>query len=212
MAERGAQRHVERSAEGRAERGGEGRGEGRAEHRVERRNVVVFGSSRITPDSEDYRLAYAVGRAVAERCLGLVSGGYEGAMGAASRGASSAGGAVVGITTSIFGDREPNSFLSEHRVEPDYLARMRSMVRHGDAFVALPGGLGTLSELTTAWCLATIGQVRGPIWVFEHPWRPLAEAIQELPEVGDGFIAHLNWVADVTALERELDRWVATPA
>ena len=65
-------------------------------------------------------LAEQVGELLGSRGLTVISGGYEGAMGAVSRGAARTGGHVVGITTSIFSDREANAHLDEVHVEPDY--------------------------------------------------------------------------------------------
>jgi uncharacterized protein (TIGR00730 family) len=170
--------------------------------------VVVFGSSRCPEGSAHHRQAQAVGRALARRGLTLVSGGYAGSMGAASRGAREAGGRVVGITTSIFADRAPNAWLDHFEEEPDYPARMARLLREGEAWVALPGGLGTLAEWTTAWCLATIGQLPGPLWAFTDPWRPVQEAILRLAEVRAQDAGLVRWVDDSAALERELDRWL----
>ena len=174
-----------------------------------RAHVVVFGSSQAREGTSAWQQAYAVGQALAQRRLVLVSGGYEGAMGAASRGARAAGGEVVGITTPIFAGRAPNPYLTEHREEVDYPARLRAMLQTGDGFVVLPGGLGTLSELTTAWCLATISQLKGPMWVFADPWRPIVESIGRLEELAPLAPRHLEWVHSAADLASALDRWLA---
>lgn len=173
-----------------------------------RTHVVVFGSSQARQGSPAWQQAHEVGRLVAERGLVLVSGGYEGAMGAASRGARGAGGEVLGITTPIFESRDPNAYLTEHRSEVDYPARLRAMLQVGQAFVALPGGLGTLSELALAWCLASIRQLGGPLWVFTDPWRPVVEAIGGLQELAPRALELLEWVDSPPALASAMDRWL----
>ena len=101
-------------------------------------------------------LARACGVMLAELGWTVMTGGYEGAMGEVSRGAREAGGRVIGVTTPLFADRIPNEALHEEWTEPDYLARMSTLLRQGQAFVGLPGGLGTLSECLAATCLASI--------------------------------------------------------
>lgn len=173
---------------------------------------MVFGSSRVAAGSADWELARAVGEQIGRRGLTLVSGGYDGSMGAASEGCAAAGGRVVGITTPIFRGRRANAHVHEERSEADYPARMSALLRAGEGFVALPGALGTASEWITAWCLATIDQLGGPLWMFEEPWRPVAEGLSGLPELELDHHRHLRWVADPEAFGAELDRWRAAAA
>ena len=142
-----------------------------------------------------------------ERGLTVVSGGYQGSMGAVSQGAHEAGGRVVGITTRIFSERGPNPWLDEHHDEIDYPTRMARLLRAGDAFLVLPGGLGTLSEWTTAWCLASIDQLGGPLWAFRDPWQALHDAILHLPEFAQGSETIVGWLDRPGDLEEMLVSW-----
>ena len=172
------------------------------------KKVVVFGSSRCAEGGEDYQRALEVGRILGERKLRVISGGYEGSMGAVSRGVKEEGGSVVGITTAIFADRSPNRWL-DHRIdEPDYPTRMARLLLAGDAYLALPGGLGTLSEWLSAWCLASIGQLGGPLWAFNDPWKKIYEAVTALPEVTDERASGVLWVEEPADFQTELDRWL----
>jgi uncharacterized protein (TIGR00730 family) len=171
--------------------------------------LVVFGSSRCPEGSTDQRQAYELGSVVASRGLILVSGGYDGSMGAASKGAKEAGGKVLGITTAIFEDRQANPWLDERIDEPDYPARMAHMMRLGDAFVALPGALGTLSEWLVAWCLASIDQLGGPLWAFDEPWRKIHDQVLELPEVSADKRECVRWLQKPSDLAGELDAWLS---
>ncbi len=175
----------------------------------QRKKVVVFGSSRCLEWGEDHHRAREVGTILGERGLEVVSGGYEGSMGAVSRGAKEAGGRVVGITTAIFAGRRPNRWLDEVIDEPDYPSRMAHLLRAGDAYLALPGGLGTLSEWMAAWCLASIGQLGGPLWAFRDPWKPIHEIAAALPEVPPERAGCVFWVDGPGDFQRELDRWLA---
>jgi len=175
---------------------------------VVRQRVAVFGSSRVDEGDPAWQVAYEVGEVIAHRGCSLVSGGYAGAMGAASEGAAAAGGRVLGITTEIFAQREPNRWVEELFVEPDYVARMSALLRAGNAFVALGGALGTASEWLTAWCLASIGQLGGPLFVFEDPWAGIAGRLGELPEMRPELGAHLHWVSTAADLDLGLGRWM----
>ena len=147
------------------------------------RRCVCFGSSRVAPESDAGRLAHECGRVLARAGWTVLTGGYEGVMGAVSRGARQEGGRVVGVTTPAFSERIPNDALHEQWSEPDYIARMGTLLRQGHAFVGLPGGLGTLSEWLSATCLASIGRLGGPVVLFRDPWEAVWEAVLRLPEV-----------------------------
>lgn len=158
------------------------------------KRCVCFGSSRSDPESEVGRMARACGEEVARLGWTLVSGGYEGAMGAASRGAQSAGGRVIGVTTPAFADRVPNPALDAQFTEPDYLARMATLLRQGHAFVGLPGGLGTMAEWMTAWCLASVDQLAGPLVLFRDPWERVVEPVLRLEDVPAAMGELVLWI------------------
>ena len=174
--------------------------------------IVCFGSSRIHPGEAAYEQAQRVGRVLAERKLSVLTGGYGGAMEAISRGSHKAGGRVLGVTTTIFTARTANPHLHEEFVETDYVSRMATLLRQGHGYLGLPGGLGTLSEWVTAWCLATIQQLPGPLWLFEDPWRPVVDALQQVPEIASAHLGHLRWVHDADDFARQLDGWIGARA
>jgi len=169
---------------------------------------VCFGSSRVGAESPAARSAETVGRILAERGITVLSGGYDGVMDAVSRGATEAGGAAIGVTTPIFPRRDPSRHLTAQWTEPDYLARLATLVRQAHGFVALPGGLGTLSEWVTAWVLLTIRQAPGPLFLFEDPWRPVFEAILAVDEVDPAHAEHVHWLRDAADLAPALDAGV----
>lgn len=170
--------------------------------------VVVFGSSQSPPGSAAWTQAERVGELVARHGLVLASGGYGGVMGAASRGARQAGGHVVGVTTRSFTDRVASGDLHENVEESDYMARMATLLRRGDLFVALPGGLGTLSEILAAWCLASIDQLGGDLVCFREPWEPIVRSIVELEEVSRRKAGRPRFVQEPDELLPQLERLV----
>jgi len=172
----------------------------------EERRCICFGSSRVAATSDSGRLAHECGRALARAGWTVMTGGYEGVMGAVSRGAREEGGRVIGVTTPIFNERVPNEALHEEWSEPDYLARMSTLLRQGHGFVGLPGGLGTLAEWLTAMCLASIGQIRGPVILFRDPWEPVVREVMRLPEVEHEASEFVRLVNNVEGMLEALER------
>ena len=108
------------------------------------KTIGVFGSSRREEGSDLYRQAYELGGALARAGYAVLTGGYAGSMGAASRGAAEAGGRVIGVTCAIFDPTPPNPWLTEEIKAPSLLARLGIMLDRADGFVAVRGGIGTL--------------------------------------------------------------------
>lgn len=129
------------------------------------RSVCVFcGSSAGNSDTYP-AAARAVGRAVAERGLRLVYGGaMVGLMGAVADSALAAGGEVIGVIPVALVERElAHEGLSEiHHVKSMH-ERKAMMADLSDAFLALPGGVGTLEELFEVWTWAQLGHHRKPV-------------------------------------------------
>lgn len=111
--------------------------------------------------------AVALGTALARRGIGLVYGGAaDGMMGAVAGGALAAGGAAVGVLPAALLAREPpHSGLTRLHVVGGLAERKARMAELSDAFVALPGGLGTLDELAEVLAWARLGLHAKPIGV-----------------------------------------------
>jgi uncharacterized protein (TIGR00730 family) len=136
--------------------------------------AVVFGSNSPQDGDLDYAAARELGRRLAQAGYVVATGGYSGTMEAASRGAHEAGGHVIGVTTSIFdGVRlQPNAYLDEEIKFPTLFQRLHHLVTMGDAWVALPGGIGTLSEVALTWSLMQVGELpRRPCVLVGEQWR-----------------------------------------
>ena len=123
-------------------------------HHPNIRNIAVFCASAPGTNPLFRTAAGELGRALAERGLGLIYGGAAlGLMGAVADAALAAGGRVVGVMPQFFLDgAEPNSevahsTLTELHLTPDMHARKALMAERADAFLVLPGGFGTLEEL-----------------------------------------------------------------
>src|SRR5690348_2750235 len=112
--------------------------------------VTVFGSGYPRQDDSYYAVAHELGRALAARGFVVCSGGYGGVMEAVSRGAKEADGQTIGITTNFF-TRKANPWIDEEIRVDQWRDRLFALIERGDAYVACPGGTGTLVELAVAW-------------------------------------------------------------
>jgi uncharacterized protein (TIGR00730 family) len=128
------------------------------------RLCVFCGSS---PGNGDQFLAAArgLGRALAERGIGLVYGGASvGCMGALADAVLQSGGEVVGVIPRVLVEREiAHPGLSDLRIVQTLHERKALMAELSDGFIALPGGAGTLDELFEAWTWGQLGLHRKPV-------------------------------------------------
>jgi len=123
--------------------------------------VTVYGGGRVPPDIPAYAEAELLGRLLAEAGYTVQTGGYAGTMEAASKGAKEAGGRVIGVTVGIFDQdgQQPNPFIDEIIAFETLSERLLHLVKASDASIALPGGLGTLSEVALTWSLLQVAEV-----------------------------------------------------
>ena len=157
--------------------------------------VVVFGASGPQPGEEAYETGVACGAALAEAGLSVATGGYGGIMEAVSRGAASAGGHVIGVTApTIFPARGgPNPWVIEEHPAPTLPLRIARLIEISDAAIALPGSIGTLTELVMAWTTGFVARVSDnppfPLVTVGATWRHVLTELSELLET-DGSIVH----------------------
>jgi uncharacterized protein (TIGR00730 family) len=126
-----------------------------------------------------YRDALRLGRLLAEAGYTVCSGGYAGVMEAVSRGAREAGGTVLGITVEPWSARkQPNSWLSREVATPHLFERLRRLIE-SDAYVAMPGGLGTLGEVAIAWNLFQTASIPlRPLILVGASWRAFLQSLR----------------------------------
>jgi uncharacterized protein (TIGR00730 family) len=143
------------------------------------RVIAVFGSSQPKPGSVAYEQAREVGEQLARAGFAVATGGYAGTMAAVSHGAASAGGHVVGVGCTRIEQFRPGG-LNEWVVEPVYYEtlqeRLLHLVTNNDGMIALPGGIGTLSELALAWSLLQVREIEArPLVLLGDIWRKTME-------------------------------------
>ncbi|HET7691933.1 MAG TPA: LOG family protein [Gemmatimonadota bacterium] len=172
--------------------------------------VSVFGSG--AGGEADLDRARRLGAGLARAGYAVLNGGYGGTMEAAAMGAREAGGRAIGVTCAEFTFRSgPNPHLAEVIEAPTLFARLERLVRDGDAYVALPGGNGTLAEIAVAWECLRKGLVEPrPLVAWNDPWRKVFTELAEGAYVDVG-IDLFTWVEDVDeAVEAIRERVPAT--
>jgi len=148
-------------------------------------HVSVFGSSQSKPGDLDYENAVALGHLLAQRGYAVINGGYGGLMEAVSAGAAESGGEVIGVTApSVFpGRSRANEFLTAERPAPNLVSRIGTMLEMSDAAIALPGSLGTLTELIVTWNLNFVAQFSGaapiPLITVGSQWSDLVPLLTD---------------------------------
>ena len=141
------------------------------------RTVCVYCGSGFGGDPAFRDAAQALGTALAQAGMALVYGGGDvGLMGTVARAALAAGGHVTGIIPDFLQARENRlADVQENVVVPDMHTRKRLMFERADAFVTLPGGIGTLEELVEQLTWAQLGRHRKPVVLVSVGdfWAPL---------------------------------------
>lgn len=134
-------------------------------------NITVYCGAQPGRDPEFSKRAAELGRWMAENGHRLVYGaGDVGMMGVISNAVLEAGGEVLGVTPDFFITAEEiHPELTELRVTKDLSERRRVMIEEGDAFIALPGGTGTLDEISEVMSLRRLGKlgnVKRPVMLY----------------------------------------------
>ena len=112
--------------------------------------VTVFGSARVTEETEYYKRAQELGRKIAESGLTVMTGGGPGIMEAANRGAKEGGGRSVGCNITLPMEQEPNRYLDKWVTLHYFFVRKVMLFKYSYAFVVMPGGVGTMDEFFEA--------------------------------------------------------------
>src|SRR3954454_3951770 len=158
--------------------------------------VGVIGSARIGADDPRYADAERLGRALAGEGWIVVTGGYGGLMGATCGGAAAAGGHTVGLPMSDWKHLEPHESNAELRWAVDYAERLRFLMT-ADVVIALPGGIGTLSEAAMVWAAAQTEPTATQLLLVGEAWRGVRDAIASGLVVDQDDVALARCVATV---------------
>ena len=145
--------------------------------------VTVFGSARFGDGHEYYAMARRVGQALARRGFTVMTGGGPGVMEAANRGAQEVGGRSVGCNIRLPREQHPNPYLDQWITFRYFFVRKVMLAKYSYAFIALPGGFGTMDEIFEIVTLIQTERVkRFPVILIGRDfWDPLHEFLRRRP-------------------------------
>lgn len=142
--------------------------------------VAVFGGSWPKPGQAAYQEALELGRLLGTAGFTVLTGGYVGTMEAVSRGAAESNAHVIGVTCDEierFRPTGPNAWVKEELRFTTLRARLMGIIEACDAAVALPGGVGTLTEVASMWNHLLVGAIAPrPLILVGSGWETIISA------------------------------------
>lgn len=146
--------------------------------------ISVFGSASPVSGDSDYLQAEDVGRRLAQGGFAVATGAYVGTMEGVSKGASEAGGHVIGVASDAIEAIRPiapNKWAAEVIRYPTLRERLLHLVTENDGAIVLPGGVGTLAELALMWNSVQVNELSPrPIVLLGDLWRTTVETFNDL--------------------------------
>jgi len=159
------------------------------------RIVTIFGGSKCRETDLEYAQAVRVGELLANAGFTICTGGYDGVMEAASRGAHQRGGRVLGITMNQF-KSEPNRYVTEKVPSEHFYERLQRLITQSVGYIALRGGMGTVTELSLVWNkLQTRVLDPRPLVLLGDCWPPVVREWQRRLAVNDADVQILNFAS-----------------
>ncbi len=155
--------------------------------------VTIFGGSKCQEGFPEYEQARKVGQILAEQGFTICTGGYLGVMEAASRGAREKGGRVLGIVMNQF-KAEPNRFLTDKVATDHFYDRLQGLIQRSVGFIAIKGGMGTVTEISLVWNKLTTKVIENrPLVLLGDCWKPVVNAWQENLVVSQADLSFLDF-------------------
>jgi uncharacterized protein (TIGR00730 family) len=162
---------------------------------TQQRIVTIFGGSRCREGDAEYAQARATGALLAEAGYTICTGGYLGVMEAASRGAREKGGRVLGIVMNQF-KAEPNRYLTDKVATEHFYERLQRLIMRSVGFIALRGGMGTVTEISLVWNkLQTKVIDPRPLVLLGDCWPPVVEAWRQNLDVREIDVSVLDFAS-----------------
>lgn len=163
---------------------------------TEEKIVTIFGGSKCAEGSEEYEQAHRIGAILAEAGFTICTGGYLGVMEAASRGAREKGGRVLGIVMNQF-KAEPNRFLTDKVASNHFYDRLQNLISRSVGFIALRGGMGTVTEVSLVWNKMQTGVLEPrPLVLLGDCWKSVVKCWQEYLVVSDFDVSLVDFAND----------------
>ncbi len=162
--------------------------------------VTVFGSARFHETHELYKLTQRVGAEIAKVGFTVMTGGGPGLMEAANRGAKEVGGRTVGCNIQLPQEQKPNDYLDTWLEFRYFFVRKLMLAKYSYAFVAMPGGYGTLDEMFEVATLVQTGKIKNfpLVLVGKEYWTPLLDFMKDT-------LVRLGTIDQI-----DFDRWIVS--
>lgn len=142
--------------------------------------VTVYGSARFSENHRYYRLVRQVGRSLAQNGFTVLTGGGPGLMEAANRGAKDVDGISIGCNITLPHEQEPNPYLDRWIQFKYFFVRKLMLAKYSYAFIAAPGGYGTLDEFYEIMTLIQTQKMKNftVVLLGTEYWRPMVEFLK----------------------------------
>lgn len=165
--------------------------------------VTIYGSARVKPEEEQYAKTEQIARRLGEIGFSIITGGGPGLMEAANKGARAAGVKSVGVNIELPEEQVPNTYSTLTLSFSHFFVRKVLLVKYATAFIIMPGGLGTLDEVTEVLTLIQTHKIKPfPVILFNsNYWAGFLEWLRT-DTLANGYISeedlHLLRVCDDT--------------
>jgi uncharacterized protein (TIGR00730 family) len=152
--------------------------------------VTIYGSARLKPESVDYQKTREIANLLGKEGFNIVSGGGPGAMEAANLGAHEAGVKSIGLNIQLPEEQVCNAFANISLHFDHFFVRKIMLVKYSIAFVIIPGGLGTLDELTEVLTLIQTRKIKPfPVVLFNSAyWKGFLDWLRN-QSLANGYIS-----------------------
>ncbi len=155
--------------------------------------MTIFGGAKCCEGDVEYAQARRVGELLADDGYTICTGGYLGVMEGASRGAHERGGRVLGITMNQF-KAEPNRYLTDKVATPHFYERLQRLITRSIGFIAIRGGMGTVTELSLVWNKIQTGVIGPrPLVLLGECWPPIVREWKKYLAVTEKDVAALDF-------------------
>ncbi len=146
---------------------------------MNQKTITIFGSSLPKPGEQEYEDAYLIGKKLAKNGFNICSGGAQGIMDAVSKAAVEEGKQAIGVTVAMF--NSPSSKYLTNEIKCDTLfQRLDNLIEIGDGFIILPGGTGTLVEISLVWELFNKGIIEEkPVACLGDMWNKIITPMEK---------------------------------
>jgi uncharacterized protein (TIGR00730 family) len=151
--------------------------------------VTIYGSARLKPDSYDYQKTREIASLVGKEGFNIITGGGPGAMEAANLGAQEAGVKSIGLNIELPEEQVCNIYSNITLHFNHFFVRKVMLVKYSIAFVIIPGGMGTMDELTEVLTLIQVKKIKPfPVIMFNSSyWQGLLDWFQN-KSLANGYV------------------------